>query len=643
MAYISLYRKYRSKTFDEIVGQEHITVTLKNAIERNRIGHAYLFSGPRGTGKTSTARIFAKALNCAEGPAPVPCNHCDICNAISTDSLFDVIEIDAASNRGIDDIRDLREKVRVPPSQARYKIYIIDEVHMLTKEAFNALLKTLEEPPSYVIFMMATTEPQKLLSTILSRCQRFDFRRLTDEEIGGHIRDIAARENFTIDDDALATVVKNADGSMRDSISILDQLVSFSSGNVSSNDVNQVFGLVERREISRFVNSVFEGDVSGTFEIFNSFFQAGKSFSLFIRYLMEYVRDLYFIKQKVRPSKDLYSDDELKPLMAQAKSAPASTLVSMLDEMARVEDRIRWETYPRIVLEIMVVKLLDLAGGARLLKDIQPVAEEPGELLALSKKSQIKDEEKLIEKDEKSKEQSSSPETEKVVKEKLKADIPEVEKNTATGMATAPPLPPDDEIPDPEPPRDISPIHKEKRKSEAPVEQMPPPDLDGDGAGEMVPQLGVEYPPVDDIAPDLEGVQDERLNKVRLAWRLVMDEIKKLNVPSYFHLANGVPAELAGNVLLLEFEPEHRFHMEQSKNEKNLEVLLSALNNVLGEKFMVRCRVRTDVLEGPSPASAAAAPPEVKVDEKREKKSAPRELSLFDTLTEVFPQSREIE
>jgi len=202
MPYVSLYRKYRSQSFTEIVGQEHITTTLRNAIERDRIAHAYLFSGPRGTGKTSTARIMGKCINCESGPTATPCNVCPVCTAITKDKLFDVIEIDAASNRGIDDVRDLKEKVRVPPTQARRKVYIIDEVHMLTREAFNALLKTLEEPPDHVLFIMATTEPQKLPPTILSRCQRFDFRRLTDEEIANHIRSLCNKEGFSIDDAA---------------------------------------------------------------------------------------------------------------------------------------------------------------------------------------------------------------------------------------------------------------------------------------------------------------------------------------------------------------------------------------------------------------------------------------------------------
>lgn len=639
MTYVSLYRKYRSKTFDEIVGQEHITTTLKNAIEKNRIGHAYLFSGPRGTGKTSTARIFAKALNCVKGPAPEPCNECDICNAIATDSLFDVIEIDAASNRGIDDIRDLREKVRVPPTQARYKVYIIDEVHMLTKEAFNALLKTLEEPPSYVIFMMATTEPQKLLSTILSRCQRFDFRRLTDGEIGGHIRAIAEKENFTISDDALATVVKNADGSMRDSISILDQLVSFSAGNISSADVNQVFGLVERREISRFMNSVFSGDVPGTFEIFNSFFQAGKSFSLFIRYLMEYVRDLYLIKQKIRPSKDLYSDEDLKPLLKQAKAVPAGTLVGMLEEMARVEDRIRWETYPRIVLEVMVVKLLDQVGGPGLLKDS---AADAGDLESLREQSAappVAAKKKIPPEPEKKppvKKEPPPPEPPKAPPETQKpADKP------APRKPAAPPPPPEDEIPDPEPPEDVVKPAPEKRKTAPPPQKTEPRD-EFDGGG-IVPPIEVEYPPVDDFEPALESVTDEQLNKIRGAWKDILEEVKKLNVPSYFHVANGVPADLAGNVLLLEFDPEHRFHQEQAMKDRNMETLLKAINNVLGGKYMVRCRVKAaEEGEGAAPAPPAEAPAPAAAPP-QEKKSGPQELSLFDTLTEVFPNSTEIE
>jgi DNA polymerase-3 subunit gamma/tau len=381
MGYISLYRKYRSQTFDDLVGQEHITTTLKNAIERDRLAHAYLFSGPRGTGKTSAARILAKSLNCEKGPSATPCNACDVCLAVAKDSLFDVIEIDAASNRGIDDIRDLREKVRVPPIQARFKVYIIDEVHMLTKEAFNALLKTLEEPPAHVMFVMATTEPQKLPATILSRCQRFEFRRLTDIEIMDHIRSIAKKENCGIDDGALRVVVKTADGSMRDAISILDQLVSFSEGSITLEDVAKVFGMPEKQEISGFINAIFEGDVAAAFDVFNKFFDAGKSFNLFIRLIMEHMRDIYLVKQRIKPLSDALSDEDLKTLGKHAKMVSRETIVQLLSEISRVEDRIRWETYPRIVLEILLVSMTDMIGGPKLVEDA-PSAPAPARAAA---------------------------------------------------------------------------------------------------------------------------------------------------------------------------------------------------------------------------------------------------------------------
>lgn len=363
MPYLSLYRKYRSQDFSQIVGQEHITTTLTNAIERDRIAHAYLFSGPRGTGKTSTARIMAKCVNCASGPTPKPCNTCPICTAITADKLFDVIEIDAASNRGIDDVRDLKEKVRVPPAQALKKVYIIDEVHMLTREAFNALLKTLEEPPSHVMFIMATTEPQKLPATILSRCQRFDFRRLTDTEIANHINKLASNENFTIDPGAAARIVKTADGSLRDAISILDQLFSFSSGGITEADADLMFGLVEQSDIIAFMEAVFDGNTAAAFEMFMKFFEAGKSFALFLRLVLELLRDLYMLRQGMPPPRDIYRAEERRIIEDRARRVPRDVLVALMDETARVEDRIRWEVYPRIIVEILIIKMLDLCGS----------------------------------------------------------------------------------------------------------------------------------------------------------------------------------------------------------------------------------------------------------------------------------------
>ena len=237
MTYRALYRVWRSQSFADLVGQEHVTRTLKNALKEKRFSHAYLFSGPRGTGKTSTAKIFAKAVNCLEGPAPEPCNRCEPCRRIAEGSLMDVVEIDAASNRGVDEIRDLRDKVKFAPTEVRYKVYIVDEVHMLTTEAFNALLKTLEEPPDHVIFILATTEPHKLPQTIRSRCQHFPFHRISFREIVRHLHRICDAQSVEVDEAALATIARAADGGMRDALSLLDQVLAYADGRVEESTV----------------------------------------------------------------------------------------------------------------------------------------------------------------------------------------------------------------------------------------------------------------------------------------------------------------------------------------------------------------------------------------------------------------------
>ncbi len=244
MSYIVIARKYRPKNFSEVVGQEHITKTLINAITNNRVAHAYLFSGPRGVGKTTTARILSKSLNCQKGPTSLPCNACSNCNEIDNSINLDVLEIDGASNRGIEEIRTLQVNTRYAPGRGKYKIYIIDEVHMLTKPAFNALLKTLEEPPKHVIFIFATTEPHQIPMTVLSRCQRFNFRRLTVLEIEGKLREISEKEKISVDDEAVKLIARQADGSLRDGESMLDQLFTYSDKTITTNEVRMMFGFV---------------------------------------------------------------------------------------------------------------------------------------------------------------------------------------------------------------------------------------------------------------------------------------------------------------------------------------------------------------------------------------------------------------
>src|SRR5881296_169497 len=290
--YQVLARKWRPQQFDEVVGQEHVTTTLKNAIEQNRLAHAYLFVGPRGIGKTSTARIFAKALNCVKGPTATPCDKCDNCREIAEGRSMDVLEIDGASNRGIDEVRELRDTCRYAPARSRFKIYIIDEVHMLTKEAFNALLKTLEEPPAHVKFIFATTEPEKVLPTILSRCQRFDLRRIPTALISQHLAHIALQEKVKIDEAALYAIARGADGGLRDAESALDQLISFCGDKIEEGDVLSMFGLAAQRQILDLSRAVLAGEVETALRELNELTRHGKDLGRLLSDLLSHFRNL---------------------------------------------------------------------------------------------------------------------------------------------------------------------------------------------------------------------------------------------------------------------------------------------------------------------------------------------------------------
>ena len=281
MTYISLYRKWRPQTFSEIIGQDHITRTLQNAIQMGRIGHAYLFSGPRGTGKTTVAKLLAKALNCTNGPIPEPCDQCENCRQIREGVSLDVAEIDGASNRGIDEIRDLREKVRFVPSQGRYKVYIIDEVHMLTTEAFNALLKTLEEPPQHVIFIFATTEPHKVPATIISRCQTFEFHRIALPDLLERLEQVSQAEGLKPSAAALNLIARNAQGGLRDALSILDQCIAYAGAEIAVEDVKELLGVVDFDLLTKYTAAIQTGNLVEALIIIDEVLSLGKDLTQF--------------------------------------------------------------------------------------------------------------------------------------------------------------------------------------------------------------------------------------------------------------------------------------------------------------------------------------------------------------------------
>ena len=362
MSYISLYRKWRSQNFDEIIGQKPIIQTLKNAIQNERLAHAYLFCGPRGTGKTSTARILAKAVNCKKGPTTTPCGVCDNCKKIRDGHAVDVTEIDAASNRGIDEIRDLREKVRYAPVEGRYKVYIIDEVHMLTPEAFNALLKTLEEPPQFVIFVLATTEPVKVPLTISSRCQRLDFARIPILEIKNHIQKIAKSEKFVIDEKALDIITRSAEGSMRDAVSLLDQLVSFAGEKITSDDVVALLGCADEDLLFAFGDALVKADVRSALELIKRGVDEGRSVAQVTRDLINHFRNLLFMKVKASEVLEL-TQEYLKKLEKQADKFEVGRVKDIIRALSRAELDMKWHPHARLVLEVVLLGLLEEAQG----------------------------------------------------------------------------------------------------------------------------------------------------------------------------------------------------------------------------------------------------------------------------------------
>ena len=354
MSYTALYRKFRPLTFSEFAGQEHITKTLKNQIIANRVGHAYLFNGGRGTGKTSAAKVLARAVNCLNPKDGEPCNECEICKEILNGSLTDVVEMDAASNNSVEDIRQIRDEVNFLPTKAKYRIYIIDEVHMLSTGAFNALLKTLEEPPSHVKFILATTEPQKLPATILSRCQRFDFKKISNEDIKKRLEIITNEIGVSISKEALNTIAVLSEGAMRDAISILERCIQDGDTEITDEKIKDLVGIPKFEYIYKITNSLLEKDPEKALEVTQEIIDEGKDLYNFLWETIKYIKDVLIFKSKGKI--ELYSKDEMKKIEELSTKTSKEELFGIIKNLSEIENDIKWSTQKNIMFKTVIIK-----------------------------------------------------------------------------------------------------------------------------------------------------------------------------------------------------------------------------------------------------------------------------------------------
>jgi len=551
MSYLSLARKYRPQTFDEIIGQEHIATTLKNAISMDMVAHAYLFTGPRGVGKTSTARILAKSLDCEKAPTSKPCGKCVSCKEITAGISMDVLEIDGASNRGIDEIRNLKENIKFAPANGGYRIYIIDEVHMLTPEAFNALLKTLEEPPAHVKFIFATTRPYKVLPTIVSRCQRFDFRKIPFQDIIKKIRDIKEKEKLKIKDDAIFLIAKASDGSLRDAEVILDQLLSFTKGNIEPEDVSKALGLLEQDVLFDLAEYVVSGQRGKILSAVNTLVDSGKDPAFIASSIAEHFRNL-MVAKVAKDENACYltlSEEDNRRLQEQSLKFSLDDILYIIYTLSATIDLIKKTSLGRIPLEISLIKLTE----KKRLTSIQEVLER---LSALEKRLLSGIRQDAIEGNASSKKEPySEPESYDAHSSNNKP----FSAGESTGSDST---------------SDITFSPNENKSQKAPVATEVFPGGTGRPAAETQKTKTPEIAAEKDIL---------LLQKIKSSWPKVLNFIKNKKISMATFLSEGVLVQVKDNELSIGFAKNNSLHKEAVESDANKTFIREAINSITGE------------------------------------------------------------
>ncbi len=573
---ISLYRKYRPTRFEDVAGQAHITRTLVNAIKQERVSHAYLFAGPRGTGKTSTAKILAMALNCEAGHGKAtaePDGTCPQCEAIRRGGSLDVLEIDAASNRGIDEIRDIRDRVSFAPVEGRMKVYIVDEVHMLTTEAFNALLKMLEEPPAHVVFVLATTEPHKVLPTILSRCQRFDFRRPSAQEIAQVLASVADREGIDVSESALSVIARSASGSFRDALGTLDQLSAYCENKISLQDALALLGVAEQDLLFELVDVVHEHDTKAALLFVEHLAQSGTDLNQFLKDLLGHLRDLYVVRHTTEPPDSIVTSEEhLDYLRSQANRVSTAELVAFVDLVGDAQRAIRQGADPRLELELALIKLTrpetdaSLRGILNRLESLEAAAASGSIAPRPAGPSIVPSGGPSV---------SAAPDAARPAG-----------RDAVNGQAGAP----------------------DKQRRLASVPSAGSATADSSGAGGDAPAQGATLEPVGDVvgaAPPPARVEPT-IDNLRRAWPVILSAVKNHRPSLHAVLSESRPESLEQDTLTLKFPQGADFAAAQAGKQENLGFLTDALADVTGRRFKVVIKLAGDAPEVEEPDEGRA-------------------------------------